>query len=88
MAENDEKMSDKLKLWNVVQNSSYVLRIIKIIKEPGVVVQAFSSSTQEPAWSTSWVQDQPVFHNETVSQKRKSWKKKKWVTYSELKETK
>lgn len=53
MAENDEKMSDKLKLWNVVQNSYYVLRIIKIIKEPGVVAQAFSSSTQDPARATS-----------------------------------
>lgn len=46
-------MSDKLKLWNVVQNSYYVVKIIKIIKEPGMVAQAFSSGTQEPAWTTS-----------------------------------
>lgn len=53
IAENHEKMSDKLKLWNVVQNSYYVVIIIKIIKEPGMVAQAFSSSIQEPAWATS-----------------------------------
>lgn len=53
IAENHEKMSDKLKLWNVVQNSYYVVKIIKIIKEPGMVAQVFSSGTQEPAWATS-----------------------------------
>lgn len=53
IAEYHEKMSDKLKLWNVVQNSYYVVKIIKIIKEPGMVAQAFSSGTQEPAWATS-----------------------------------
>jgi hypothetical protein len=34
IAENHEEMSEKSKLWNILQNSCYALRIINIIKEP------------------------------------------------------